>query len=398
VDRRRIIIFCIVLVNFIGSTIVIPVLPLYAQGHFKAPPELISLLYASFFIAQFTASPFLGRLSDRYGRRPVLLISQLGTAGSFLLMAAAGTFPLLFVARILDGVTGGNVIVAQAYLTDITTKEERTRALGSTWAAFGIGLTCGGLIGGIVTHFFGETAPFYAGAVMALTTALLTWRFLPETLTPEVRVQRKTNGRRPLAWREVLRNRPLTLIMATAFLGQWAMMLFQSSWALYGEAVLFDAESASLWVGVLLAMLGVWQFITQLALIKPLLARLGERGLVILGIVLRIVALFTFVALPYPLTVALIGMVGFAVGSGIMMPSLQSMATTSTRAEVSGSVLGVYQSSTTLGTIGGAVMSGFLFARSPFLPYIVGTVLLLIALAPALLLRRTGEARVAEAV
>ena len=119
----------IVLVNFIGSTIVIPVLPLYAQGEFQASPEAISLLYASFFIAQFLASPLLGRLSDRYGRRPVLLISQLGTAASFLLMALAGAFPLLFAARVLDGVTGGNVIVAQAYLTDITTKEQRTRAL-----------------------------------------------------------------------------------------------------------------------------------------------------------------------------------------------------------------------------------------------------------------------------
>lgn len=388
----------IVLVNFIGSTIVIPVLPLYAQGHFKASPEAISLLYASFFIAQFLASPLLGRLSDRYGRRPVLLISQLGTAASFLLMALAGAFPLLFVARILDGVTGGNVIVAQAYLTDITTKEQRTRALGSTWAAFGIGLTFGGLIGGIVTHLWGETAPFYAGMLMALATTALTFFFLPETLTPALRAERIAQGRRPLAWREIVRNRPLTLILVTAFLGQWAMMLFQSSFALYGEEVLFDIESASLWVGVLLAILGMWQFITQAALIKPLLLRFGERGLVVMGVILRALALMSFIVLPFPLTVALIGMVGFAIGSGVMMPSLQSLATTSTRAEVSGSVLGVYQSCTTLGTITGSLMSGFLFAQSPFLPYGTGVVLLLIALAPALLLRRTGETRVAEAV
>lgn len=388
----------IVLVNFIGSTIVIPVLPLYAQGQFQASPEAISLLYASFFIAQFFASPLLGRLSDRYGRRPVLLISQLGTAASFLLMALAGAFPLLFLARILDGVTGGNVIVAQAYLTDITTKEQRTRALGSTWAAFGLGLAFGGLIGGIVTHFWGETAPFYAGMLMALATTVLTFFFLPETLTPEMRAERLAQGRRPLAWREIARSRPLTLIMTTAFLGQWAMMLFQSSFALYGEEVLFDVENASLWVGVLLAILGIWQFITQAALIKPLLLRFGERGLVVLGVILRGLALLSFIVLPFPLTVALFGMVGFAIGSGIMMPSLQSLATTSTRAEVSGSVLGVYQSSTTLGTITGALMSGFLFAWSPFLPFVMGVLLLLIALAPALLLRRAGQARVAEAV
>ncbi len=397
-DRRRVILFLIVLVNFIGSTIVIPVLPLYAQGRFQASPEAISLLYASFFIAQFLASPILGRLSDRYGRRPVLIISQLGTAASFLLMAVAGIFPLLFAARILDGVTGGNVIVAQAYLTDITTKEQRTRALGSTWAAFGIGLAFGGMIGGIVTHFFGETAPFIAGMAMALTTTALTWFFLPETLTPEMRAQRVAQGRRPLAWGEILRNRPLMLIMSIGFLGQWAMMLFQSSWALYGEAVLFDAESASLGVGVLLAILGIWQFITQLALIKPLLARFGERGLVILGVILRALALMSFIVLPFPLTVAAFGMVGFAIGSGIMMPSLQSLATTSTRPEVSGAVLGVYQSTVTLGIISGAATSGFLFVQSPFLPYVTGVVLLVIALAPALLLRRSGQARVAEAV
>jgi DHA1 family tetracycline resistance protein-like MFS transporter len=397
VDRRRVTIFLIVLVNFIGSTIVIPVLPLYAQGRFGASPPLISLLYASFFIAQFLASPLLGRLSDRYGRRPVLLLSQLGTAFSFLLMALAGALPLLFAARILDGITGGNVIVAQAYLTDITTREQRTRALGATWAAFGIGLAFGGLIGGVLTHFLGERAPFIAGMTMALATALLTWRTLPETLTPELRAQRIAEGRRPLAWGEIRHSRPLLLILLIGFLAQWAMMLFQSTWALYGEAVLFDAASASLWVGVLLAMLGIWQFLTQFLLIKPLLARFGEHGLLIMGALLRALAMFTFVLLPFPLTVGVFGMVGFAVGSGIMMPSLQSLATTSGRPEVSGAVLGVYQSATTLGIITGAVSSGFLFARSPFLPYLMGGALLLLTLLPSILLLRMAPTRTAEA-
>src|SRR5262245_22030975 len=126
VDRRHLFpIFCIVFVNFLGGTLVLPILPLYAQERFHASVELITLLNASFFAAQFIAGPFLGRLSDKYGRLPILIISQLGTVASFIMIALAQDMTGLFAARILDGITGGNIIVAQAYITDITPREKR---------------------------------------------------------------------------------------------------------------------------------------------------------------------------------------------------------------------------------------------------------------------------------
>jgi MFS transporter, DHA1 family, tetracycline resistance protein len=393
VDRRYLPIFAIVLVNFIGATIVIPVLPLFTQQHFGVPPQVNSLLYASFFIAQFVASPILGRLSDQYGRLPVLLISQLGTALSFLLMGTTESLVIMFAARILDGITGGNVIVAQAYLTDITTPKERTRALGLTWAAYGIGLTLGSVIGGLVAAAFGERAPFFVGAIMSLITVTMTYFLLDETLTPDLRAQRRSAGTNKLAWREVLSNTPLLLMLVIGFLGQLAMMYLQSTFSLYAEAVLFptyEVKDVTFWAGVLLALHGIWQFLTQFLLIRRLLERFGERRLLIIGLLLRAVSLFVFVALPFPATVGLLGLVGFAIGSGIMMPSLQSLATTSSREQVSGAVLGVYQSATSLGIITGAVSSGFLFAQSPFLPYAVGSLILLITLLPASVLLRRG--------
>jgi MFS transporter, DHA1 family, tetracycline resistance protein len=125
-DRRLITILSIVFVQIAGASLILPILPLYAERQFALSPTSVALLVSSFFIAQLFAGPLLGQLSDRYGRVPLLIISQLGSAVSFFLMAAAGAAWLLFVARVVDGITGGNIIVAQAYVTDITPTEKRT--------------------------------------------------------------------------------------------------------------------------------------------------------------------------------------------------------------------------------------------------------------------------------
>lgn len=390
-ERRRFIpIFVIVLSNFIGATIVIPVLPLFTQRYYHASPELVTLLYATFYIAQFFASPVMGRLSDRYGRLPVLFVSLFGTVVSFLIMGMADTLPVLFLARILDGITGGNVIVAQAYLADISAPKQRTRALGLVWAAFGTGLIFGPPLGGLLAQL-GERAPFYGGAIISLLALLLAWFWLDESLTPEVRAKRLSQGSPRLSRNEVIHNTPLLLMLLIGFGGQFAMMLFQSTWSLYAGDVLFQDMSAAdvtLRAGLLFAVHGVGQLLTQLLLIEPLAARFGEHRLVILGAILRALSLWSLVLLPFPLSVATIGMLGFAVGSGTMMPSLQSLVTTSVREEVSGAVLGVYQSAVSLGIISGAILSGFLFERSPLLPYAVAGVIFMLTLMPASILSR----------
>lgn len=396
-DRRRLFpIFIIVFVNFLGSTIVLPTLQLYASRHFNAPDQLIPLLNASYFAAQFLASPFLGRLSDKYGRVPVLIVSQIGTVLSFLLMGMAGNLQMLFFARILDGITGGNVIVAQAYITDVTTRKERTRALGLTFLAFGIGYTIGPALGGLLTAF-GETVPFFAGAVISLVTVIITWLMLDETRTAEERLARREH-QPAVHIRDLMHNTSLMLVLVIAFAAQFSMSLMNSTIVLYGEEVVFphqSAESAALGIGIMLGMIGVGQFLTQIVFIKPVIERLGERRTVILGSCLRGFGLLSLAMFSSPYLVGGVSLMAFAVGSGLMMPSLQSLTTTCVSEDICGNVLGIYNSSTSLGVIAGSTLSGVLYAALPSLPYLTGGLIYVIVLIPAFYLLRQGRLEVA---
>jgi DHA1 family tetracycline resistance protein-like MFS transporter len=398
VERRRYTaIFIIVLVNFLGATIVLPTLPLYASRHFDAPPHLITWLNTSFFIAQLLAAPLLGRLSDKYGRIPVLIVSQIGTVISFLMMGFAGSLEMLFLARILDGVTGGNVIVAQAYLTDISPREQRTRALGLVFAAFGLGYTVGPALGGALS-IFGEHAPFFVAAAISLATVILTWRTLDESLSAEERLARRHDVH--LHPRELLANIPLMLIFIIAFFAQASMSMMQSTFALYGEDVIFarlDRNMVGLGVGLLLGTVGVGQFLTQLVLIQRIVPRYGERRTVMIGAALRAFGLLSLTMFVSPFLVGPVSLVAFAVGSGLMMPSLQSLATTSVDERTSGAVLGIYQSCASLGIITGSAIAGALYAAQPTLPYLIGGLVFIGTLIPAGLLFRRGERALAEA-
>jgi len=158
-DRRLTTILMIVFVQMVGASLILPILPLYAQDEFGLSPQAITLLAASFFAAQFLAGPYLGRLSDRVGRVPVLLVSQIGTVVAFISLGLAPAAWVLYAARILDGITGGNIIVAQAYVTDVTPPEKRSEALGMILAAFGISFFVGPALGGLALRLFGPRIP-----------------------------------------------------------------------------------------------------------------------------------------------------------------------------------------------------------------------------------------------
>src|SRR6185295_17248006 len=159
-SRPLVIIFLTVLVNLIGFGIIIPLLPFYAQT-FGASPVTIGLLFAIFSLCQLIAAPALGDLSDRYGRRPVLIFSLLGTVVSFVMLALAHTLTLLFLARIVDGLSGGNISTARAYVADVTEPKDRARAYGFLGAAFGLGFIFGPALGGVLAKY-GYTAPIWA--------------------------------------------------------------------------------------------------------------------------------------------------------------------------------------------------------------------------------------------
>lgn len=396
-DRRLITILLIVFVQMVGAAMVIPILPLYAQRRFDMQPQIITLLITAFFVAQALAGPYLGRLSDKVGRVPVLILSQIGTAVSFFMIAFAPNVAVLFFARILDGITGGNIIVAQAYITDITPPKKRTQALGFIFAVFGLGFIVGPALGGILSALFGPTVPFVAAGLAAILVVLLTWQTLDETLTPEQRMQNRQKGNNNLSPRLVLANSSLVLILVVVFVGQFGMGLLQATFALFGQAVLFqgyEPQMVDLGIGLLLTVVGLTQFLTQLLLLPRAVSRFGDAALVVIGLTSRTLGTFIFAVAAAPV-VGAVAAVFFAMGMGLMMPPLQSMATYTVPDEVRGGVLGYYQSTISVAVIVSTAVAGVLFALQPTFPYWLASGLGLLALLPAVLLylRRDKIAR-----
>ncbi|MCP4417399.1 MAG: MFS transporter [Chloroflexi bacterium] len=385
IDRRLLTILLIVFVQMLGASMSFPILLLFAQRTFHIQPEISALLMSSFFAAQFLAGPFIGRLSDKYGRVPILIISQIGTVISFIMIGAAPNVAILFIARILDGITGGNIIVAQAYITDITPPEKRTESLGYIFAAFGLGFIFGPALGGGLSAAFGPRVPFYMAAGIAAITVILSWRVLTESLTPEQRIKNRTTPAAGFKPTEILANGPLLTILLIVFVGQFAMGLLQVTFSLFGDAILFADYSdriVDLGIGLLLTVVGISQFFTQTVLLRRALARYGEVTLVIIGGVLRAIGM-TFYAIAVGPWLGIPGSLFFAMGMGLMMPSLQSLSTRTVSDEVRGGVLGLYQSTISLATIFSTALGGIIFAQNPRFPYWLGVGLSLFAIIPA---------------
>src|SRR5437868_14866169 len=173
------VIFTTIFIDLVGFGIVMPVLPFYVEGtRFNATTRTVGLLFASYSVMQLIFAPILRRLSDRYGSRPVLLISIIGTGIGFLMLGFAKTVWMLFAGRILDGITGGNISTAQAYIADITTKENRAKGMGLIGAAFGLGFVFGPAIGGILSRW-GIQVPFLFAAALCFANAILLYFRLP---------------------------------------------------------------------------------------------------------------------------------------------------------------------------------------------------------------------------
>lgn len=392
IDRRLITILLIVFVQMLGASMVLPILPLYAQREFEIPPQIITLLISVFFAAQFLAGPYIGRLSDQYGRVPVLVISQIGTVISFIMLGAAQSVTMLFIARILDGITGGNIIVAQAYVTDVTPANERTKSLGFIFAAFGLGFMIGPALGGVLSSYFGPTIPFFVAAVAAAIVVLLTQFTLDETLTAEEREARRNRGEE-LHISDIFTNQLLIVTLIITFVAQFGIGLLQSTFALYGDAVIFegyDESTVNLGVGVLLSAVGLTQLLTQTFILPRLTKRFRDTTLIAVGVTIRAIAFVLFVFAITPL-IGLFGSIFFALAMGVMMPPLQSYITTLVNDDVRGAVLGYYQSTVSLATIFSTALSGALFSLSPQTPYWIGAGLSAIVIIPILTMLRSPE-------
>src|SRR6202163_342617 len=228
------VIFITVFIDLIGFGIVIPVLPYYAEGtRFGATPREVGLLFASYSVMQLVFSPVLGRLSDKYGRRPILIISLLGTCLGFLILGFATTLLMLFIGRIIDGISGGNISTAQAYIADVTTKENRAKGMGLIGAAFGLGFVFGPAIGGILSRW-GINVPFLFAGGLAFANAILLYFTLPETVTADHPA--RVSAARGRSWKQLLdalRQSQLGLVLTIYFLSIVAFSIMTTVFALF---------------------------------------------------------------------------------------------------------------------------------------------------------------------
>ena len=377
---------------------VIPILPLYAKNEFALSETVITLLGTAFFAAQFIAGPILGRWSDRYGRVPILIISQIGTVLSFIMLALAPAAGWLYAARILDGLTGGNIIVAQAYVSDITPKEKQTQNFGLLMGAFGIGFIIGPAVGGVLSAVSGPRIPYLIAAVAATLTVLLSWFTLTETVTDSEKEAAESKQQQPhpfLNFSILKGNVILIPVIGIAFANQFLIGLLQSTMPLYAEARLFAGWTPSniqLGIGGLFIAVGLGQLFTQVFLLPWLLTFANEVQLVFFALAMRLISMLTFALVPIPIGAVVAGVI-FSFGSGTLLPAMQTLATSSVGQTERGEALGVMQAVSSVGIIISSAVAGLIYTLRIDLPFFGGALLAFLAILVALRLRRAVKAQ-----
>ena len=347
------VIFMTVFIDLVGFGIVIPVLPLYAQ-HFGASPLVIGCLLAVYSLMQFLCAPLLGKLSDRVGRRPVLFVSILGTSFGFLLMGLARSLPLLFLARIIDGITGGNISTAQAYIADVTSKQDRSKGMGLIGAAFGLGFIFGPALGGMFSRV-SPAAPFFFAALLALLNATALYVLLPESLPPEQRHPRQASS----SVFDVFRaeeGRSILTIMAAYFFTTTAFSLLTATYPLFTNRRFgFDA----LHNGYLFAAQGILAALVQGVVLRKIVSITTDKRVAVAGAAILLLSLF-LLPLSHSVWALCLATAGVAVGHGCVAAPLNGLASMKTPGAAQGRVIGLMQSSASLARIVGPVLGGWL--------------------------------------
>lgn len=387
-DRKRfaalMVIFFTVFIDLVGFGIIIPVLQPYAMGEFGATKFQAGVLMGVFSMVQFFFTPLWGWLSDRFGRKPILLLTLFGLSLSYVVLGLANSLAMLFAGRMLAGFFGGNIAIAQSYVADVTPPEKRAHGMGLIGAAFGLGFTLGPMIGGILSHW-GYAAPSYAAAV-ASGLAFLFGLFVLEESYPKEKRHHPEKMRHPIlniakVYSEVqLRNVVYANFLWTTAFSMWEVVLV----LFIGSVVFPDLAEADLpmRVGLIFGAMGLLSAFIQGGMIRQLVKRVDERKLTHLGIVVYILGSLGFVgyllgSFEGSLAALSPALLLVAVGSAFMNTLPGTIASRLVGPNRQGEALGAFRGMGSLGRVFGPPIGAYLFAHlHPGAPYLAGAVLM----------------------
>ena len=364
-------IFLTVFIDLLGFGILIPILPAFAKKELLVDEAAIGIAIASYSFVQFLFNPIAGRLSDKYGRRPIIIISLLINASGYVVFAFTTSYLMLIAARIIAGIGGSTIGAAQAYIADVTTKENRAKGMGKIGAAFGLGFVFGPLIGGFLSTY-GYMITGFAAAGFSITAFLLTIFFLPESNLHKGKVGSGSSKLFDLhAVKEVFKKKQLAILIILFFILTFSFANIYGTFALLGIEVYGFSDLEN---GYMFGIVGLSSAIIQGGLIGIITKLLGKNRIMIIGSFLITV---TLALIPYAGTfLGLAFVVIFlAVGNGILNPTLLSLVSESTEENMQGTTLGINQSFSAFARVLGPLWGGFAYEYFgyPF-PFLTGAV------------------------
>ena len=360
-EKRLLIIFMIQFTEVLGFSSVMPIIPFLGLS-LGLNAFQVGLILSIFSICQLFASPITGKLSDRFGRKPLLLFSQMSTFIGFVLLGLASNVWILVLARLVDGLLGSNMTVSQAYISDVTNPKYRTKTYGYSSAVFGAGLIFGPVIGGLLSTI-NYSVPMFFAAGVSLLSIILVFIFLPESLDKkETKLDFKFGDIIPIKEaKQFFKSAKIRGILLVFFIYTLAFFLFISTFALFGEKQIGVTVQE---VSFYMAWIGILRVVFQSALINPLLKKLSENTTLKLGI-FALIFTMTFLIFSTSYWIVYIPLSFLAFGSGVVRPILTSKLTKAVKKEETGSLLGVNNSLTSIGQIITPILGGLILQFLP---------------------------------
>lgn len=382
-NRRMSFILFTTFLNFLGFSIIIPIIPFLVQRYVGMNQDKVALyvglLLSSYALCQFLAAPGLGMLSDRFGRRPILLISLLGSVIGYLVMGFGGALWMLFLGRIIDGLTGGNISTIYTYIADITEPKDRGKYYGLLGAAGGVGFMLGPAIGGLTAHI-NLVAPLFIAAAITLVNVIWGYFVLPESLHPDHKLATMniTHLNPFFQFKHIFSIKVLRVLFLVTFIFFFAFSGLMGVNAVYMKDILnWNATQ----IGLTLSIIGIIDIITQGYLIRILLPKFGETNIAIAGLIINGIGylIYTLVAIFISPLILYAAVVTFVLGDGLFEPAISGLISNSVDRKMQGRVQGANQGVQALTRIVGPLFGALLYRYHPNLPYFVSVFLIAIA-------------------